>query len=307
MNELAIHADQLSKTYDKNVEALKNLSIDIPQGEVFGFLGPNGAGKTTTVKLFTGLLKPTKGQCTVMGLSPSLRQPDVHRICGVMTDSAHMYGRMTGMENLVFFAQTFDMDDKESRARAEELLKEMDLWNVRDKKLRTYSTGMTQRLSLARALIGRPKVLFLDEPTSGLDPENAKAVNRLIALMAQKEGVTVFLCTHQLRYAQDICRRYGILEGGELLAFGTLESMSKSAQIYRKAAIRVKDGDALEDFEKAENGWWQADLLREEDMPLLLKKLVDGGHEIYEARIVSPTLEDVYFRYISAAGEETLS
>ncbi len=307
MTELAIHTDQLSKAYDKGVDALKNLSIDVSQGEVFGFLGPNGAGKTTTVKLLTGLLKPTKGQCAVMGLSPSLRQTDVHRICGVMTDSARMYGQMTGMENLAFFAQTADMDEKEAKTRAEELLKAMDLWNARDKKLRAYSTGMTQRLSLARALVNRPKVLFLDEPTSGLDPENAQAVNRLISSMASGQGVTVFLCTHQLRYAQDICERYGIIEKGELLACGTLESMSKSAQIYPKAAIRVKDGDELEGFARTDGGWWQTDLTQEEDMPPLLKKLVGDGHEIYEARIVRPTLEDIYFRYVQIHGEEALS
>lgn len=306
MENMAIHTDMLSKCYEKGVFALKDLSIDVPQGEVFGFLGPNGAGKTTTVKLLTGLLKPTRGNCSVMGLSSPARSVDIHRICGVVTESARMYGRMTGLENLTFFAETAGMDEEDSKSRSEELLKAMGLWDVRGKPLRTYSTGMAQRLSFARALVSRPKVLFLDEPTSGLDPENAQAVNQLILSLAKSEGVTVFLCTHQLRYAQDICSRYGILEKGELLACGTLASLSRDAQIFTKASVRAKDGDRLNGLTQTEDGWWQVDLQNDDDMPGLLKNLVESGHEIYEARLVRPTLEDVYFRYVKIASEEAL-
>lgn len=307
MDELAIQTDRLSKTYDGSVFALRDLTIDVRGGEVFGFLGPNGAGKTTTVKLLTGLLKPTKGSCSVMGLSSTLRSPDVHRICGVMTESSRMYGQMTGMENLIFFAETSDIAMPEAKARAEELLKRMDLWDARDKKLHAYSTGMAQRLSLARTLVNRPKILFLDEPTSGLDPESAQSVNDLITSLAREEGVTVFLCTHQLRYAQDICERYGIVEKGSLLACGDLDTLGKNAQIYMKAALRVPDGDELKDFERGSDGWWRTDLLREEDMPRLLKDLITDGHDVYEARILKPTLEDVYFRYVRPTGAGEVS
>lgn len=302
MDELAIQTDQLSKTYDGTVFALRDLSIDIRHGEVFGFLGPNGAGKTTTVKLLTGLLKPSKGSCSVMSLSSTLRAPDVHRLCGVMTESSRMYGQMTGMENLIFFAQTSNLELPEAKARAEELLKRMDIWDARDKKLHAYSTGMAQRLSLARALVNHPKVLFLDEPTSGLDPESAQSVNDLIVSQAREEGVTVFLCTHQLRYAQDICERYGIIEKGTLLACGNLETLGKSAQLYRKAALRVSEGDELKDFERGADGWWRTNLLQEDEMPRLLKDLIADGHNIYEARILTPTLEDIYFRYVRSEG-----
>lgn len=302
MDELAIQTDQLSKTYDGNVFALRDLSIDIRHGEVFGFLGPNGAGKTTTVKLLTGLLKPSKGSCSVMGLSSTLRAPDVHRLCGVMTESSRMYGQMTGMENLIFFAQTSNLEMADAKMRAEELLKRMDLWDARDKKLNAYSTGMAQRLSLARALVNHPKVLFLDEPTSGLDPESAQSVNDLIVSQARQEGVTVFLCTHQLRYAQDICERYGIIEKGTLLACGDLETLGRSAQLYMKAALRVSESDELKNFERGADGWWRTDLLREDEMPRLLKDLISGGHDIYEARILTPTLEDIYFHYVRPTG-----
>ena len=200
----AITASGLSKSYDGVQFALKDLSLSIPQGSVFGFLGPNGAGKTTTVKLLTGLLKPTSGECAILDQSPAQYPTSVHKVCGVMTETAKMYHFLTGMQNLVFFGEVYGMEAKAAEKRANELLKELDIWDARDKKVSEYSTGMTQRLSLARALVHRPQVLFLDEPTSGLDPESAQAVNELIQTMAEKYGTTVFLCTHQLRYAQDL-------------------------------------------------------------------------------------------------------
>ncbi len=304
MAETAIHAEGLTKIYGGSVAALQDLTLDVPAGDVFGFLGPNGAGKTTTVRLLTGLLAPTGGSCTVGGFSPVKKFREVHRVCGVVTDGARMYGQMTGRENLLFFARTAELPSDEAHSRSEELLKRMDLWDARDKRLREYSTGMAQRLSLARALIHRPKILLLDEPTSGLDPEAARGVNGMIADLARSEGVTVFLCTHQLRYAQDICRHYGILERGTLLGVGDLETLGRNASMHRRAVLRLKDGDELEGFDRGSDGWWRADLSSEEEMPALLKKIVGAGHDVYEARIVSPTLENVYFKYVRLARGE---
>lgn len=304
MAETAIHTEQLTKVYNGSVTALKDLTIDIPAGDIFGFLGPNGAGKTTTVRLLTGLLAPTKGTCTVCGLTPVKKPREVHCICGVVTDGARMYAQMTGRENLLFFGRAADLPDEDARTRAEELLKRLDLWDARDKKLREYSTGMAQRLSLARALIHRPRLLLLDEPTSGLDPESARNVNEMIADLARSEGVTVFLCTHQLRYAQDICTHYGILERGTLLGYGDLETLARSAAMHRRAVLRLKDGDKLDGFELGSDGWWRADLSGEEAMPALLRRIIGAGHDVYEARIVSPTLENIYFQYVRLAREE---
>lgn len=297
----AISAENLTKSYDGQEFALRDLNLAIPEGGVFGFLGPNGAGKTTTVKLLTGLLKPTKGECRVLDMIPQKQPCEVHRICGVMTDTARMYGQMTGMQNLVFFAQTSGMKQEDCNYRAQELLKELDLWDARDKKLCEYSTGMEQRLSLARALVNRPQILFLDEPTSGLDPESAQAVNALIVKLAKNTGTTVFLCTHQLRYAQDICTDYGIIEKGSLLACGDLQFLSDSIGCRTKAGFRLAQGDTLEGF-TCENDWWQTEVGSEEEMPPLLKKIIQDGHDVYEARLVKPTLEEVYFAYVEKQG-----
>ena len=295
----AISAHRLSKSYDGADFALKDLNLNIPQGAVFGFLGPNGAGKTTTVKILTGLLKPTEGDCTVYGFAPDKNAEDVHRVCGVLTESAKMYGQMTGMENLVFFAQTAGMQQDACAQRASELLKQLDLWDARDKKLSAYSSGMAQRLSLARAMVHRPPVLFLDEPTSGLDPESAQTVNTLIAELAGNAGTTVFLCTHQLRYAQDICSSYGILSRGHLLASGDFQTLCDGIGCRIKAGFRLAEGDKPDGFQ-LEDGWWQTEVLREEEMPGLVKKVVEEGHHVYEARLIRPTLEEVYFQYVES-------
>lgn len=298
----AVSAKGLTKSYDGKTNALNDLNLDIPQGSVYGFLGPNGAGKTTSVKLFTGLLKPTQGECTVLDLNPVKAPGDVHRLCGVMTESARMYGQLTGTQNLLFFAQTAGLSRDEGNERAVQLLKELDLWDAREKKLSEYSTGMAQRLSLARALINRPQVLFLDEPTSGLDPESAQTVNSMITDLAGNTGTTVFLCTHQLRYAQDICDSYGIVDKGRLIAGGSLEALCSEIGCRIKAAFCLPEGDSLDGFD-ADGGWWRTELEREDQMPKLLKTVVESGHDVFEACLVKPTLEDIYFEYLKRQEE----
>ena len=177
----------LSKTYPGGKQALRQISLSLEQGEVFGFLGPNGAGKTTTVKLLNGMLAPSQGKIRVLGLDPAKQPEKIHALSGVVTEHAQMYDHMTGMQNLIFYASVFGMPKDQAKAQAESLLGRLDLMEARDRKLAAYSTGMRQRLSLARALIHRPQVLFLDEPTSGLDPESAQRVNRMIRELAQNE------------------------------------------------------------------------------------------------------------------------
>lgn len=301
----AIYAQGLSRSFGEK-KALEGLSLSLPQGSVFGFLGPNGAGKTTTVKLLTGLLTPTRGECAVFGLSPRSDAEKVHALCGVMTESARMYPQLSGLANLIFFGELCGMTRAAATERAGELLKKLDLTDSEKLPAGKYSTGMAQRLSLARALLGRPKVLFLDEPTSGLDPESAQAVNALISEQAGQEGVTVFLCTHQLRYAQDLCDSYGILDHGFLLAKGDLSHLAKLAGCQSYASFRLASGEELAGFEK-KDGWLRRPLESQEEMPGLLREVVREGRCVYEARIETPTLEDVYFSFIgqSEGGTES--
>lgn len=290
----AIVATNLQKSYDGKTQALDAVTFQVPQGGVCGFLGPNGAGKTTTVKLLTGLLRPTGGECSVLGVSPEQEPQQVHALCGVMTDTAKLYGSMTARQNLVFFGQTAGLSQAQAKERGDSLLKELDLWDARDKRAGEYSTGMMQRLSLARVLMHSPQVLFLDEPTSGLDPESAQAVNGMISTLAHQEGVTVFLCTHQLRYAQDLCTTYGILHQGKLVLQGDFEALRKGAGCMTRAGIRVEAEHTLPGFQK--NGaFWETEIASEAEMPAILRDLVAQDIPVYEARLIEPTLEDIYF------------
>ena len=285
----------LSKTYPGGKEALKQLSLSLSAGEVFGFLGPNGAGKTTTVKLLTGVLAPSGGQCEIMGVNPNVQPEKAHLLSGIVTEHAQMYDNLTGMENLVFYAAAFGLEQKDGKQRGESLLKELELTEAKDRKLATYSTGMRQRLSLARALLHRPKVLFLDEPTSGLDPESAQNVNQMIHNLARKEGITVFLCTHQLRYAQEICTRYGLIEQGSLLASGTIEELR--ARVFPSKSLHICASAVPEklNFIRCGANEFEIKIHDKKEIPDLVRKIVEAGEDIYSVNLTEPSLEDIYF------------
>lgn len=294
----------LSKTYPGGKQALRQISLSLEQGEVFGFLGPNGAGKTTMVKLLNGMLAPSQGKIRVLDLDPAKQPEKIHALSGVVTEHAQMYDHMTGMQNLIFYASVFGMPKDQAKSRAEALLSRLDLMEARDRKLAAYSTGMRQRLSLARALIHRPRVLFLDEPTSGLDPESAHRVNRMIRELAQNESITVFLCTHQLRYAQEICTRYGLIEEGRLLAAGTLEQLRKQAFSGLTLQIRAARLPIGLPLRKGHADQYEMDIQSEEEIPALVRRIVEGGGQIYAVSAQYPSLEDIYFA-LTARGKET--
>lgn len=293
----------LSKTYTGGKEALKQLSLSLSAGEVFGFLGPNGAGKTTTVKLLTGVLTPSGGSCEI-GVNPHTQPEKAHLLSGIVTEHAQMYNNLTGIENLLFYATAFGLKQKEGEQRGELLLRELDLMEAKDRKLATYSTGMRQRLSLARALLHRPKVLFLDEPTSGLDPESAQNVNQMIQNLARKEGVTIFLCTHQLRYAQEICTRYGLIEQGSLLASGTMEELR--AQVFTTKTLCVCASavpDGLNFIKRGANEF-EVNIRDKKEIPGLVRKIVEAGEDIYSVNLMEPSLEDIYFALTTGRKED---
>ncbi|MGI6183016.1 MAG: ABC transporter ATP-binding protein [Candidatus Fimadaptatus sp.] len=281
------------KSYDGKRNAVDGVTLDVPQGGVFGFLGPNGAGKTTTVMMLSGLLAPSSGELRVEGIDP-VRQPErVHAISALSTEHTRMYDHMTGSENLKFFGRLYGMSECDIAARSAELLRELELDDARDRKLGAYSTGMRQRLSLARVLMHRPKVLFLDEPTSGLDPESVQSVNELISRQG-REGATVFLCTHQLRYAQEICTRYGLMSNGHLLSSGTFEQLE--AQVGARRRVRLRCGGAQpQGFERLGEGRYEADAQDDAQVARLIAQAVRGGTDIYEVTRVRDSLEDLYF------------
>lgn len=291
----AVVIENLSKIFPGGKKAVNHVNLALEQGEVFGFLGPNGAGKTTTVKILNGMLAPSEGNCRVFQIDPEKNPDKAHDISGVVTEHAQMYDTMTGIQNLIFYGSVFGINRVEIGKRAEDLLEKLGLMDAKNQKLSAYSTGMRQRLSLARALIHQPKVLFLDEPTSGLDPESAKNVNQMIHGLAKDENVTIFLCTHQLRYAQEICTRYGLIDEGELLAAGTLEELR--SQVLSGMTVRIKASKVAGElpYRKVGEQEFETDVQSEEEIPHIVSRIVDSGGSIYHVSAKRPSLEDIYF------------
>lgn len=300
----AVQMDQLEKTYEGGKRALHNISITLNQGEVFGFLGPNGAGKTTAVKVMNGMLTPTKGGCSVFGIDPAAKPEEVHQISGVVTEHAQMYDKLTGLQNLLFYGNLFGLQGRESRERSLSLLQKLDLTEAKDRKLEAYSTGMRQRLSLARAMMHRPRLLFLDEPTSGLDPESTLQVNCLIQRLARDEGTTVFLCTHQLRYAEEICSSYGLIDEGELLASGSLEALRGTVSgglTIKMEADRFPEGLPARLIKGHQR---EITVQSEDEIPGIVRRIVESGGNVYHVSAHSLSLEEIYFALIERRGKK---
>lgn len=299
----AVITENLVKQFPQGKRAVDGVSFALEQGEVFGFLGPNGAGKTTMVKLLGGMLTPTEGSCQVFDMVPSQVPEKVHAISGVVTEHAQMYDHLTGLDNLVFYGKIFGIAPAEGKKRAEALLEAVALSEASGQKLGTYSTGMRQRLSLARAMIHRPKILFLDEPTSGLDPESAQSVNAMIKGMAQNEGATIFLCTHQLRYAQEICSTYGLIDSGRLLATGNLEALRAMVSTGITVSIgadRMPEGMAAR---RASDGRYEVMVQAESDIPPLVRQVVEAGGSITHVSAGGLSLEEIYFALLKRRTE----
>lgn len=288
-----ITVEHLTKKYNDHV-AVNDISFNLEAGEIFGFLGPNGAGKTTTIKMLIGMITPSEGVMSVMGINPMTHAEDVHKIAGVLTEHAGMYNELTGLENLMYYGGLYGINKTESKTRALELLEKIDLIDAKDKKLGAYSTGMRQRLSLARALMHRPKLLFLDEPTSGLDPESSKKVNQIIIDLA-KNGTTIFLCTHQLRYAEEVCTRYGLINNGKLFANGTLDELRLSVKETFKVTIKSDMTPVNVKYERVDHKTYQLEVTSEDEVAKVVTDLVKNGGNVYGVNVSKLNLEEIYF------------
>ncbi len=201
--------------------ACDNLSISVNQGEIFGLLGPNGAGKTTVIKMLTTLLRPTSGSASVAGYDIVHQASDVRRVIGYVPQLLSADGTLTGYENLLIFAKLYDIPRRERKQRIHDVLSFMDLTNEADRMVRTYSGGMIRRLEIAQSLMHKPRVLFLDEPTIGLDPLARRAVGDLIMDLREDYGATIFITTHLMEEADQLCDRVAIMHRGKVAALGS--------------------------------------------------------------------------------------
>lgn len=272
--ENIIEVKALEKVF-ANQTAIESVDFHVKKGEIFGFLGPSGSGKTTTIKILTGQLNPTNGEATVFGESVSkLKKPEFRQRFGVLTDNSGLYGRLSIYDNLKLYCRLYDV----SLSKIDHVLDAVNLKEDKLKRVSTLSKGMTQRVTLARALIHEPELLFLDEPTSALDPTNSLHIHEgLRALNAR--GTTIFLTTHDMHEADALCDRIAFLNKGKTQLMDTPDKLKKS---YSDSTITVE----LANDEKA-----------------ILPAGADGAQQLFDFmkanQVVTvhsnePTLEDIF-------------
>ena len=219
----------LTKRYGRTL-AVDRLSLSVPRGEIFGFIGPNGAGKTTTIRMMGGTLAPTEGRVVIDGIDMADRPEEAKRRIGFIPDRPFLYEKLTGMEFLRFVSDLYGFTDGLFRKRAEELLIQFSLYDWSDHLIEAYSHGMKQRLIIASALLHEPKVIIVDEPMVGLDPAGIRMVKDLLRELAEG-GTTIFMSTHTLEIAEDLCNRIGVIHHGRLVALGSTGDLRGTAQL----------------------------------------------------------------------------
>ena len=225
----------VTKKFNQKV-ALGEISFEVKKGEIFGFLGPSGSGKTTMIKILTGQLNADSGQTELLGkVSEKLTPADLEQI-GLVSDTSGFYEKLSLYKNLQAYAKLYGKPN----ARVDEVLKQVDLYDSKNLTAEKLSTGMKQRMFLARALINKPQVLFLDEPTSGLDPTTSKKIHELL-LELKEAGTTIFLTTHDMNEATLLCDRLSLLNRGHLIEYGTPSSIIQKYNHEKKVQLTFAD------------------------------------------------------------------
>ena len=272
----AIEVEQLSRSFN-DLRAVNNISFSVEAGEIFGFLGHNGAGKTTTIRMLSGQLLPTSGRARVAGCDVITEQRRLKPLIGVVSEHQNLYERMSGRENLEFAARLYNQDFR----RVDETLEQVALLDRAKDKVRDYSNGMKQRLVIARALLHRPQLIFLDEPTRGLDPVVGREIRRLILDLSQ-QGVTIFLTTHYMEEADQLCGRVAFLSDGQIVALDTPNNL-KVAHGENHLKVTLQNGESL-----------TVDLV-DQNAGKQVEQLINDG-QVRTLHSAEATLEQVFLR-----------
>lgn len=302
MSETAIRTRGLTRDFP-GTRAVDGLSIEVRPGTVYGFLGPNGSGKTTTIRMLLGLLEPTEGGGEVLGFDVATESGEIRERTGALLEHSGIYERLSAHDNLELFGRIWRIPRAERRARIRELLESFGLWERCREAAGSWSRGMKQKLAVARALLHRPALIFLDEPTAGLDPVAAAALRDDLASLASREGVTVFLTTHNLAEAEKLCSRVGVIRAGKLVAEGSPDELrsrrsGQSVEVIGRGFSETLIG-VLEGRPEVRSATVRAerlviDLTDHSRFSPLVPVLVEGGAEIEEIHKSKASLEDVF-------------
>ena len=298
--------------------AVNGVDLQIKRGEIFGLLGPNGAGKSTTIRMLCTLLEPTSGTAHVNGFDLVAQANDVRRSLGtLLAGERSIYWKLTGRENLEYFAALYHIPATVARQRVEELIERMELKDRANELVEKYSTGMRQRVAIAKALLARPPILLLDEPTLGLDPQAARRLRELIAELKQ-EGHTILLTTHYMEEADQLSDRIGIIDTGRIIALDTPEGLKQ--RIEQKEVIRLEVAgwheeiaDKLKSIAGIENlisrqqteaDVWEVNMQAHNSrtaLPRIVEHISGNGTRLVNMNIVKPSLEDVFIHLTGKA------
>ncbi len=305
-----IEARGLTKRYG-GFTAVDAIDLSIDEGEVFGFLGPNGSGKSTSILMMLGLTEPTAGTVRVCGEDPSRNPLTVKRQVGYLPESVGFYGDMTGAQNLRFTAELNGIPHTQADPRIAELLDMVELEDAADQPVVQYSRGMRQRLGLADVLLKQPRLVILDDPTLGLDPAGIVWLLGLIEDLSARQGIAVFLSSHQLVEVQRVCHRVGIMSHGKMVLEGTVAALtSQTERGGFRVTLEVEGAsDALDAALAALPSVREAtrsgnDLVIESDQDVRAAAAAavhDHGARLLEMRANDRTLEDIYLRYFQEA------
>jgi ABC-2 type transport system ATP-binding protein len=306
-----IKTNRLTKKFpsgtDDGTLAVDGLSLEICEGEVFGFLGPNGAGKTTTVRMLCSLIAPTSGSAVVNGFSLGKEDQDIRRTTGILTEIPGLYDNLSAEFNLQIYANLYEV--KDVAGQVEKYLRMLGLWDRRHDEAGTFSKGMKQKLAIARALLHEPRILFLDEPTSALDPEASRLVRDFIAEL-RKEGRTIFLCTHNLDEADRLCDRVAVFKT-RLLVVDTPANL-RSSVFGRKVVFHLVHADDdlialiqgmpfVKEARVIDNKLLVTLDNPELHNPEIIRQLVAAGAGIQYVGELRHSLEDVYLQLVRNA------
>ena len=286
--KMIIRTQNLDFYFSKSKKAIDNLSLNVPKGSVYGFLGPNGAGKSTTMRLLTGIIPDDSDSIEIFGKSLQKQFPEIFNQLGCLVESPALYLHLSGGNNLKYIAKIRGVED----SRIDEILKIVDLYEDRNRKVKQYSLGMKQRLAIAMALMSNPEILLLDEPVNGLDPNGIIEIRKLLIKVNQEFGTTIFVSSHLLSEIEKMCTHVGIISKGKLRFEGTIKELSQNFG-QCKIIISLKNpGEILEKIPQEYNvieieteSKISVSLPDKEMIPDLTKKLITLGAEIYEIKI----------------------
>lgn len=299
--DYVVEVQNIVKSYNE-IKAVDGVEFKVKKGEIFGFLGPNGAGKTTTIRMLTGIIKPDSGKAYIMGFDIQKEPLKAKEHLGVVPETSNAYVDLSAWQNLILTADLYGVPKQDAEIRANALLKDFNLIERKDDKVKSFSKGMKQRLILAMALVNDPQLLFLDEPTSGLDVQSSILIRKML-LQLREKGKTILLTTHNLEEANNLCERVAIINQGKIAAIDTPENLKKmikklnAIEVTFDGPIQVPDLSSLPEIQEIKKTGDKF-ILNTDDVNKLIFAVTEYSKSksirIVALNTLAPSLEEVF-------------